>query len=275
VTGAPAEPESPQPEAACTSQAASGTALRVRDVQVSFAGITALAGISLEVRSGEVLGLIGPNGAGKTTLFDTICGLRLPDRGRIELNGRDVSRLSAVRRARLGLRRTFQRQQVFGGLSVEDNLICASEWRGGGGGVAADLVAWPARRRREAARRGLLDDILDLCGLAAVRHLPAGALPIGRARMLELGRALVDDPSVLLLDEPTSGLGEDDVARMTAAVDRTKASGRCAVILVEHDIGFVMAHADRVAVLVRGQVITEGRPADVQRDEQVRAVYLG
>ena len=275
MTGALADAESPRSEAAGASPAASGTALRVRDVQVKFAGVTALAGISLEVGRGEVLGLIGPNGAGKTTLFDTICGLRLPDQGGIELNGQDVSRLSAVRRARLGLRRTFQRQQVFGGLSVEDNLICANEWRGGGGGVVGDLVAWPARRRREAARRGLLDDILDMCGLTAVRRAPAGALPIGRARMLELGRALVDDPSVLLLDEPTSGLGEDDVERMTAVVDRTKASGRCAVVLVEHDIGFVMAHADRVAVLVRGQVIAEGRPADVQRDETVRAAYLG
>jgi branched-chain amino acid transport system ATP-binding protein len=275
VTGAPADAESPQSGAAGASPAAPGAALRVRDVQVKFAGVTALAGISLEVRRGELLGLIGPNGAGKTTLFDTICGLRLPDQGGIELNGRDVSRLSAVRRARLGLRRTFQRQQVFGGLSVEDNLICASEWRGGGGGVIGDLVGWPGRRRCEAARRGLVDDILGICGLTAVRHTAAGSLPIGRARMLELGRALVDQPSVLLLDEPTSGLGEDDVDRMTAVVDRAKASGRCAVVLVEHDIGFVMAHADRVAVLVRGQVIAEGRPADVQRDEQVRAAYLG
>lgn len=275
MTGVQADAESSRPEAAGESRAASGTALRVRDIQVRFAGVTALAGISLEVRRGEVLGLIGPNGAGKTTLFDTVCGLRLPDRGGIELNGRDVSRVSAMRRARLGLRRTFQRQQVFGGLSVEDNLLCASEWRGGGGGVVGDLVAWPGRRRREASRRGLLDDILDLCGLTSVRRTPAGSLPIGRARMLELGRALVDDPSVLLLDEPTSGLGEDDVARMTAVVARTKATGRCAVVLVEHDIGFVMAHADRVAVLVRGEVIAEGRPADVQRDEQVRAAYLG
>jgi branched-chain amino acid transport system ATP-binding protein len=275
VTSAQADAESSAPEAAGGSQAAPGTALRVRDIQVSFAGVTALDGISLAVHRGEVLGLIGPNGAGKTTLFDTVCGLRLPDRGGVELNGRDVSRLSAMRRARLGLRRTFQRQQVFGGLSVEDNLLCASEWRGGGGGVTGDLVAWPGRRRREAVRRSLLDDIVDTCGLSPVRRTPAGSLPIGRTRMLELARALVDDPSVLLLDEPTSGLGEDDMARLTAVVARTKASGRCAVVLVEHDIGFVMAHADRVAVLVRGQVIAEGRPADVQRDEQVRAAYLG
>jgi branched-chain amino acid transport system ATP-binding protein len=235
----------------------------------------AVDGVCLQARRGEVLGLIGPNGAGKTTLFDAICGLRLPDRGTVQLAGHDVSRQPAVRRARLGLRRTFQRQQVFGGLSVEDNLLCASEWRGGGGGVAGDLVRWPGRRRREAARRGALDSVLEACGLTAARRAPAGSLPIGSARMLELGRALVDDPSVLLLDEPTSGLGEDDMERLTAVVEQVKASGRCAVVLVEHDIEFVMAHADRVAVLVRGKTIAEGSPTDVQRDEQVRAAYLG
>jgi ABC-type branched-subunit amino acid transport system ATPase component len=235
----------------------------------------AVDGVGLEARRGEVLGLIGPNGAGKTTLFDVISGLRAPDRGQVELGGRDVTGLSAVRRARLGLRRTFQRQQVFGGLSVEDNLLCATEWHGGGGGVAGDLVSWPGRRRREAARRAALDATITACGLAPVRRNPAGSLPIGRARMLELGRALADDPSVLMLDEPTSGLGDDDMERLTAIIEDVKASARCAVVLVEHDIGFVMAHADRVAVLVRGQVIAEGTPADVQRDEQVRAAYLG
>jgi branched-chain amino acid transport system ATP-binding protein len=250
-------------------------ALAVRDIEVRFAGVVAVAGVSLEARPGEVLGLIGPNGAGKTTLFDAICGLRSPDSGRIDLGGRDVSAYSAVRRARLGLRRTFQRQQVFGGLSVEDNLLCASEWRGGGGGITGDLVGWRGRRRREAARRGALDALLEACGLTSVRKTPAGSLPIGRARMLELGRALADDPAVLLLDEPTSGLGEDDMERLTAIVERTKAAGRCAVVLVEHDIEFVMAYADRVAVLVQGQMIAAGTPADVQRDEQVRAVYLG
>jgi branched-chain amino acid transport system ATP-binding protein len=275
MTGAPADAESARPEAADASRAVPAVALRVRDASVRFAGVVAVDGVCLEVRRGEVLGLIGPNGAGKTTLFDAICGLRPPDSGRVELGGHDITARSAVRRARLGLRRTFQRQQVFGGLSVEDNLLCASEWRGGGGGVTGDLVGWPGRRRREAARRGALDATIEACGLGPVRQMPAGSLPIGRARMLELGRALAGEPSVLLLDEPTSGLGEDDMERLTAIIERMKAAGRCAVVLVEHDIEFVMAHADRVAVLVRGRTIAAGAPADVQRDEQVRAAYLG
>jgi branched-chain amino acid transport system ATP-binding protein len=260
---------------AAESPAVPPVALRVRDIEVRFAGITALGGVSAEVRHGEMLGLIGPNGAGKTTLFDTICGLRLPNSGVVELNGHNVSTLSTARRARLGLRRTFQRQQVFGSLSVEDNLLCACEWRGGGGGVVADLVGWPARKRHEATRRAALEIILERCGLTALRRQPAGSLPIGKARMLELGRALADGPSVLLLDEPTSGLGEDDVALMASVIDQIKAAGECAVVLVEHDIGFVMTHADRVVCLVRGQVIAAGSPAEVQRDEQVRAAYLG
>jgi branched-chain amino acid transport system ATP-binding protein len=275
VTGTHADAASAMPEAAGVSQPSPGVALGVRDVSVRFAGVVAVDGVCLEARRGEVLGLIGPNGAGKTTLFDAICGLRPPDRGTVELGGQDVSRLSAVRRARLGLRRTFQRQQVFGGLSVEDNLLCASEWRGGGGGVVGDLLSWPGRRRREAARRAALDSTLDACGLSSARRSPAGALPIGSARMLELGRALIDNPSVLLLDEPTSGLGEGEMERLTAIIEQTKASGQCAVVLVEHDIEFVMAHANRIAVLVRGKTIAEGNPAEVQRDEQVRAAYLG
>jgi branched-chain amino acid transport system ATP-binding protein len=275
MTGAWADAGSARSQAAGASQAVPAVALRVRDIHVRFAGVVAVDGVCLEVCRGEVLGLIGPNGAGKTTLFDAICGLRLPDSGRVELGGHDITAHSAVRRARLGLRRTFQRQQVFGGLSVEDNLLCASEWRGGGGGVSGDLVGWPGRRRRETARRGALDATIEACGLGSVRRMPAGSLPIGRARMLELGRALAGEPGVLLLDEPTSGLGEDDMERLTAIIEQIKASGRCAVVLVEHDIEFVMAHADRVAVLVRGRTIAAGAPADVQRDEQVRAAYLG
>ena len=249
-------------------------ALRVRDVRVRFAGVVALNGVSLDAHRGEVLALIGPNGAGKTTLFDAISGVRAPDSGQVALAERDVTKLSAVRRSRLGLRRTFQRQQVFGGLSVEDNLLCASEWRGGGGGVLGDLVGLRTRRRREAGRRESLENVLHSCGLEALRRAPAGSLTIGQARMLELGRALVDDPTVLLLDEPTSGLGEDEIGRLTRVIEDTKSAGRCAVVLVEHDIAFVMQQADRVTALLRGEIVATGTPAEVRQDSQVRAAYL-
>lgn len=249
--------------------------LRTRGVEVRFAGTVALRHVSLDATRGEVVGLIGPNGAGKTTLFDAISGLRPPDVGTIEFDGEDVTGRSAVWRARAGLRRTFQRQQVFGRLTVEENLLCATEWHGGGGGILADLVASPSRRRLERRRRAEVAEVLELCGLTEVRHTLAGSLPIGTARMVELGRALAEPPRILLLDEPTSGLGEAEVARLSAAIRRLHVQQRCAIVLVEHDITFVMDHCDRVVVLQRGEVLAEGATAEIQTNEQVREAYLG
>jgi branched-chain amino acid transport system ATP-binding protein len=254
---------------------AGSVALKVAGIYVSFGGVRALSDVSMSVAPGEVHGLIGPNGAGKTTLFDVISGLREPDSGVIELEGVDITRRSAVWRSRNGLRRTFQRQQIFGRLTVEDNLLCAQEWRGGGGGVVADLLSLPSRRNREKERRRRVDEVLELCGLGQLRNTPAGSLPIGQARMVELGRALADTPTVLLLDEPTSGLGEDETAHLSGAISRLRGLRQCAILLVEHDIGFVMEQCDEIVVLERGTVLAQGSPAQIQADERVRNAYLG
>ena len=169
--------------------------LRAVDVSVRFGGVVALNGVNLDARPGEVLGLIGPNGAGKTTLFDVLSGIRPPTSGRIVFyEGVDITKRSPTWRSRHGIRRTFQRQQMFGWLTVEENVLVALEWRGGGGGLVADLVALPTRRRRERDRRRQADEVLELCGLVDVRTQPAGKLPIGRARMVEMARAIVDEP---------------------------------------------------------------------------------
>ena len=252
-----------------------GVALQVAGIYVSFGGVRALSDVSMSVAPGEVQGLIGPNGAGKTTLFDVISGLRDPDRGTIELDGVDITKRSSVWRSRNGLRRTFQRQQIFGRLTVEDNLLCAQEWRGGGGGVVADLLSLPSRRSRERNRRRHVDDVLELCGLAQLRNTPAGSLPIGQARMVELGRALADTPSVLLLDEPTSGLGEEETAHLSEAIGRLRSGRQCAILLVEHDIGFVMDQCDKIVVLERGMTLAEGTPTEIQANDTVRNAYLG
>jgi branched-chain amino acid transport system ATP-binding protein len=251
-----------------------GPALEADEVVVRFGGVRALDGVSLVLAPGEVLGLIGPNGAGKTTLFDVLSGTIAPTAGRVALGGRDVTRRGATWRSRHGLRRTFQRQQVFGSLSVEDNVLTATEWHGGGGGLPADLLGLPARRRKEARRRAVVDTVLDECGLAGLRREPAGTLPIGRCRMVEMARALVDEPQVLLLDEPTSGLDEAETGQLAAAVRRAASRGT-AVVLVEHDVGFVMRLCDRVVVLHLGAVIAEGSPEEVRRDAAVGAAYLG
>ncbi|GGP11197.1 ABC transporter ATP-binding protein [Nonomuraea glycinis] len=245
--------------------------LAVQGVSVAFGGVRALSEVTFEVPDGQVCGVIGPNGAGKTTLFDVVTGLRRPDAGRVRVGGEDMTGLSAVRRARGGVRRTFQRPQVFGRLTVADNVLAALDWRGGGGGLLADLGGWPARRRLERERRTRVAQVLELCGLTEVRDAYAAALPVGRRRLVELARALADRPRLLLLDEPTSGLDADQTARLAevvAALDTT-------VLLVEHDMGFVMGACDRLVVLDLGRVIASGPPERVRDDPAVRAAYLG
>jgi branched-chain amino acid transport system ATP-binding protein len=249
--------------------------LELSGVSVAFGGMKALDNVSLELRQGEVLGLIGPNGAGKTTLFDVISGVRQPDQGRVLLGGRDMTGKSAVQRARWGLRRTFQRVQIFGWLSVQDNVLAALEWEGGGGGIVADLLAFPTRKRQERRRIEKVAAVLEDCRLSDLRDEPAGILPIGMARMVELARALVASPSILLLDEPSSGLSSSEAAALGECISRIKRERDCSVVLVEHDVGFVMSQCDRIVVLNLGSVLASGGPEEIQHNHEVRAAYLG
>ncbi|WP_329097597.1 ABC transporter ATP-binding protein [Streptomyces sp. NBC_01439] len=252
-----------------------GYVLEARGVGVRFGGVRALAGVDLGVRAGEVCGLIGPNGAGKTTLFDVLSGIRRPDQGRMLLDGVDVTRRSPVWRARHGIRRTFQRQQLFGQLSVADNVLVAQEWQGGGGGPAADLLALPARRARERERRARGQRVLADCGIGALGASYAGGLPVGQARMVELARAVADPPRVLLLDEPASGMSAPERGRLAEVVRALAEREGCAVLLVEHNVAFVMELCARVVVLDLGTVLAEGTAAEVRANPLVREAYLG
>ncbi|WP_241563786.1 ABC transporter ATP-binding protein [Nonomuraea polychroma] len=247
------------------------TMLAVESVSVAFGGVRALDQVSFEVAAGQVCGIIGPNGAGKTTLFDVVSGLRRPSAGRVSVAGRDLTGVSPVKRARAGLRRTFQRTQVFGRLTVADNVLAALDWHGGGGGLAADLVGWPARRRHEQERRERVTEVLRLCGLDGLRDAYAAALPVGQRRLVELARALADRPALLLLDEPTSGLDAGQTTRLGEVVRSLNTT----VLLVEHDMGFVMDTCDRIVVLDLGKVIATGTPAEIRENPVVRAAYLG
>ncbi|MGW6271242.1 ABC transporter ATP-binding protein [Streptomyces sp. NPDC055060] len=249
--------------------------LEASGIGVRFGGVHALTDVGLSLRAGEVCGLIGPNGAGKTTLFDVVSGIRRPDQGLVLLDGADITRRSPVWRARHGMRRTFQRQQLFGQLTVADNLLVAQEWRGGGGGFAADLLAAPTRRTREKARRARASTVLRECGLEVLGDAYAGALPVGRARMVELARAVADPPRVLLLDEPASGMTADERGHLSAVIRHLADEEGCAVLLVEHNVAFVMELCARVVVLDLGTVLAEGTAADVRADPRVRDAYLG
>ena len=249
--------------------------LTALDVGVKFGGVTALDGVSLAVGERELVGVIGPNGAGKTTLFDVISGARRPTTGAVHLDGADVTSRPAAWRARHGVRRTFQRQQVFGALSVEENLLVALEDRDVRGGVVVDLMGLAGRRRSAADHRARVDAMVEACALGGVRGVPAGSLPIGLARMVELARALIGTPRLLLLDEPTSGLGEAEVATFSGVLRTYLAEHTCGVLLVEHDVGFVMDHCDRLVVLDLGRTIATGTPTEIRQDPEVQRAYLG
>ncbi|MEF9886725.1 ABC transporter ATP-binding protein [Streptomyces sp. P9-A4] len=236
--------------------------LHASGIGVRFGGVHALTDVTLSVRPGEICGVIGPNGAGKTTLFDVLSGMRRPDAGAITYDGTDITRRSPVWRARHGIRRTFQRQQLFGQLTVADNLVVAQDWRGG--------VRPAARRHRERAAA-----VLHACGLDALAGAYAGGLPVGQARMVELARALADPPRVLLLDEPASGTTAEERHRLASVIRHMADEENCAVLLVEHNVAFVMELCSRVVVLDLGRVLTEGTAAEVHADPAVREAYLG
>ncbi|MEU4810130.1 ABC transporter ATP-binding protein [Nocardia fluminea] len=234
-----------------------GSLLEVEEVTVTFGGHRALDRAGLRAEAGRVTGLIGPNGAGKSTLFDVICGLRRPVTGQVTMNGRDVTRLGPARRAGHGLARTFQRLELFGRLSVRDNLL-----------VAAEL----GRHRRGAG--ALVDQLLDRLGLDDVADTTADELPTGTGRLVEVGRAMAARPSVVLLDEPAAGLDHTETERF-AALLRSLAADGVAVLLVEHDMGLVMNVCDQLYVLDLGAVISSGPPEVIRRDATVLAAYLG
>ena len=241
--------------------------LRVEEVSVRFGGLTALDSVDVDVMPGAITGLIGPNGAGKTTLFNVITGLQPPARGRVTLAGDVIDGWPPQRRARAGMARTFQRLELFIGLSVRDNLMSAWEASVPGGVLG--------RRNREG--RELVEDTISRLGLRTVADRPAGQLPTGLGRMVELGRALCTLPRLLLLDEPSSGLDHTETEAfrqvLTDLVDGGDDSP--AVLLVEHDMRLVMEVCHAITVLEFGKCIASGPPERIRNDPKVIAAYLG
>ena len=232
-------------------------ALTTDQVTVAYRGLLALSEVSLELEQGKITGLIGPNGAGKSTMIGVLSGLVRPRSGHVMLGGRNITRLPPHRRARLGMARTFQRLELFGRLSVRENLL-----------VAAELG--PERGRAERA----VTDLLARLDLAEIADRPADELSTGTGRLVEVGRALAVKPRFLLLDEPAAGQDAEETSRF-AALLRALADEGTTVVLVEHDMSLVMGVCDQVHVLDLGKIISSGPPALIRRDQTVLAAYLG
>jgi branched-chain amino acid transport system ATP-binding protein len=248
--------------------------LIVEDIHKSFGGVAALTGVSLTAKSGEILSVIGPNGAGKTTLINGISGVYAPDRGRVLLEDRVVSGLPPWRIARRGIARTFQNVALFRGMSVLDNLMLGRNAAMRSGPLACALY-WGRARREEIEQRRIVEEIIDFLEISAIRKQPAGSLPLGLQKRVELGRALAARPKVLLLDEPMGGMNLEEKESMARYVLDVVEATDTAVILVEHDMGVVMDISDRVMVLDQGQRIAEGTPEEVRRNPVVIEAYLG
>jgi branched-chain amino acid transport system ATP-binding protein len=241
--------------------------LSVEHVDVNFGGNHALSAVDLDVAAGQITGLIGPNGAGKTTLFNVIMGVFAPARGRIVLDGHDISRLDTHKRARLGMARTFQRLELFTDLSVRDNLRVAGEIRNTWSGFG--------RKHRRIDVRRETDRVLELVGLSNLADAEVSEIPTGTARVVEVGRALMIQPRLLLLDEPASGQTEVETAAFDQLLRRLVRDDGLTILLIEHDMGLVMKVCDHIHVLDFGSTIATGTPDEVRNDPRVIAAYLG
>ncbi|PZW48980.1 amino acid/amide ABC transporter ATP-binding protein 1 (HAAT family) [Humitalea rosea] len=243
------------------------TVLAVEHLAKSWGGVQAVAGVSFSLAAGEVLALIGPNGAGKSTCFNMLNGQVRPDSGRVLLAGRDITGMAPRHVFRLGVGRTFQITATFGAMSVRENVQVAllSQARGLGG-------LWRPMAGQKAAEA---EALLDRVGMLEQAARPCGVLAYGDLKRVELAVALANTPRLLLMDEPTAGMAPAERIALMALTARLAKEGGIGVLFTEHDMDVVFAHADRIIVLDRGQLIAEGAPQEVRADPRVREVYLG
>jgi len=253
---------------------ASHALLQADDIHVSFGALKALNGVSLEVREGEILAIIGPNGAGKTTLVNIINGVYKPSQGRIFFRGKDLTGMDPHQIAALGIARTFQNVALFKGMTVLDNIMVGRNLKMRSGFFSQGIY-WGWAQKEEILHREAVERVIDWLEIEHIRKTPAGMLPYGLQKRVEMGRALAAEPKLLLLDEPMAGMNleeKEDMARFI--LDANEELGTT-IALIEHDMGVVMDISDRVVVLDYGDKIAEGTAEEIRGNEKVIRAYLG
>ena len=246
--------------------------LQARGITKRFSGISALSDVDLDVEPGELVGLIGPNGAGKTTFFNCLLGMLKPEAGTVHFDGRDVTRWPVHQRARAGFGRTFQRLELFSGMTVREHFLVTERARNRSGSLWKDLLNLA---KPTATEQALAERMIEILNLEAEADNAVESLSLGRGRLVELGRALMTQPKLLLLDEPSSGLDVRETASIAERLATVQAEHEFAVLLVEHDVDMVSSLVSRLYVLDFGELIASGPTKDVLGDAEVRKAYLG
>lgn len=247
--------------------------LEVMGITQKFLGLVALNNVNMQINKGEIVGIIGPNGAGKTTLFNVITGVYQPTAGTIYLNGNNITNLKPHQITRLGFSRTFQNIRLFGRMTVLENvemgMCCRAK-----ANLFNIMFSTKKKRNESIAHRKKAEEILDILGLLDKKYQMPGSLPYGEQRRLEIARAMATDPTILLLDEPAAGMNEQETGELLLTIRKLQGMG-FTIVLIEHDMKFVMNICERIYVLNHGELIASGTPAEIQGNELVIEAYLG